>query len=133
MKFNDLSREKWTELRPYLDTCLLPVTGLAGNESPYIVTGTLERLRDLLQRIEIPFKGRIVTYPAYHYTGDGKASFAAGLDDVCGRLKEGGFRYVIALTLLDPVPSVPQADLVLGESCSAEAMNEAVRKLWAQP
>ncbi|AJY77150.1 DUF2487 family protein [Paenibacillus beijingensis] len=133
MKFNDLPRETWFELQPYLDTCLLPVTGLSGNEAPYIVTETLERLRDLLYLLEIPFKGRIVTYPAYHYTGADEASLTEGLDAVCSRLKESGFRYVIALTLLEQVPALMHADLVLGGKHGADEMNAGVRRLWGQP
>ncbi|MGO4375464.1 DUF2487 family protein, partial [Paenibacillus sp. MCAF20] len=67
MKFSEIEKEQWEELRPYLDTCLLPVTGMDGSEQPYEATEWLERLRDIMDLIEIPFKGRVVTYPACHY------------------------------------------------------------------
>lgn len=64
MKFSDIEEQTWDELRPYLDTAVLPVTGLNGGETPWEATRELEYLRDALDLIEIPFKGRIVTYPA---------------------------------------------------------------------
>ena len=54
----------------YLDTCLLPVTGLTGKESPVEAGDRLEQLRDLLDLLEIPYHGRTVTYPAWHYAED---------------------------------------------------------------
>ena len=67
MKFSDIDKEQWPELKPYLDTVLLPVTGLSGDEQPWEATRGLEKLRDLIDAVEIPFHGRVVIYPAYHY------------------------------------------------------------------
>ena len=67
MKFSDIEEQNWEQLAPYLDTCLLPLTGLDGTEKPWQATNALEKLRDFLDLIEIPFRGRIVTYPAAHY------------------------------------------------------------------
>lgn len=67
MKFNELTVQQWTEQKQYLDTCILPVTGLSGLESPVTVTKQVIHLRDWLNEIEIPFCGRVVTYPAYHF------------------------------------------------------------------
>lgn len=100
MKFSDVGKEEWGELQPYLDTCLLPVTGLTGLEQPWEATQTLEKLRDALELIEIPYKGRVVTYPALHYVEG--LDIAAQLNLLCTRLKEAGFAFVIVLTI-DPL------------------------------
>ncbi|MCZ8512962.1 DUF2487 family protein [Paenibacillus filicis] len=94
MKFSEIEQGGWEELKPYLDTCVLPLTGLQGGEQPWEATMALEMLRDALDVVEIPFKGRTVTYPALHYTRD-----IADLSGLCGRLKrEAGFRYVVCVT-----------------------------------
>ncbi|WP_053376379.1 DUF2487 family protein [Paenibacillus sp. FJAT-27812] len=97
MKFSEISKEQWEELSPYLDTCLLPITGMVEPVQPYEATAWLERLRDLLDLIEIPFKGRVVTYPAWHYIY-GKDNFAAHVEQWCASVKQAGFRYVIVVT-----------------------------------
>ncbi|WNR42428.1 DUF2487 family protein [Paenibacillus roseipurpureus] len=96
MKFNDIAPQDWPELKPYLDTCLLPITGLTGREDPMQVTSALEHLRDVMEVIEIPFKGRVVTYPALHYiiSEDGSKY----VEKVTQQVKQSGFRYVIVVT-----------------------------------
>lgn len=96
MKFSEIAKEQWAELQPYLDTCLLPITGLTGEESPWEAGDRLEELRDALDLIEIPYYGRVVTYPAVQYvTGQAQVKL---LEDVCASLKDAGFRYVVAIT-----------------------------------
>lgn len=97
MKFSEISSGQWEELSPYLDTCLLPVTGMTGTEKPFEATGLLERLRDLMDLIEIPFKGRVVTYPAWHYISENR-EFMGMLNECCASVKRAGFRYVIVVT-----------------------------------
>lgn len=97
MKFSDIEKEQWDELSPYLDTCLLPVTGMTGTEPPFEATQRLEELRDMLDLVENPFKGRVVTYPACHYVTDGNGS-GQGVSAIVERLKESGFAYVILAT-----------------------------------
>ncbi|GFZ89859.1 hypothetical protein GCM10008018_40150 [Paenibacillus marchantiophytorum] len=97
MKFDEVPAKDWIDLKPYLDTCLLPVSGLSGFEDPMQVTERLQHLRDALEAIEIPYKGRVVTYPAVHYvTG---VQIKDQLDAVSLHLKRMGFRYVIVLTV----------------------------------
>jgi 23S rRNA (pseudouridine1915-N3)-methyltransferase len=98
MKFSDVMKDQWDALQPYLDTCLLPVTGLTGSEQPWQATEALEKLRDALDLIEIPYKGRVVTYPALHYV-DG-ADLSVQINTLATRLKEAGFSYVIVLTTI---------------------------------
>lgn len=112
MKFSDISLTDWDELQPYLDTCLLPVTGLNGTETPPEATIALENLRDLLDLIEVPFKGRVVTYPACHYTRDGE-SLAEALRQWITSLRNTGFKYVVLATA--------SASLDL-EHCGADAV-----------
>ncbi|SFF05483.1 Protein of unknown function [Paenibacillus catalpae] len=134
MKFSDIAEEQWDELKPYLDTCLLPVTGMNGLEQPHEARIALEQLRDVMDLIEIPFKGRIVTYPAMHYfLEDSEATLVSR---TCRSLKETGFRYVIVISAknlngLD----CPEADLIIcpnpnGEGPTAAIVSKAVQALW---
>lgn len=142
MKFSELTAEQWKEWGPYLDTCILPVTGLTGLESPVEAAERLERLRDWLDGVEIPFHGRTVTYPAYHFTG-GREPQPADielLDKVCGRLREQGFAYIVIVSQAIRLQQgeVPQADAVftpaeLGtEDTNAvkELMKDKIQKMW---
>jgi hypothetical protein len=106
MKFSDIEESRWEELKPYLDTCLLPVTVLLGNETPWQTTKALEELRDLMDAIENPYRGRIVAYPAYHYVSDDQYSLSQ-VKHICRQLRAVGFRYIIiAYRELIPQPIV---------------------------
>lgn len=135
MKFSDISMEKWDELKPYLDTCLLPVTGMSGKETPYEATECLEKLRDLMDLVEIPFKGRVVTYPACHYVAN-DGSFGISLAQWCSSLKEAGFQYVIIASANQSLElKGAGADLVLqpdGDETllTPEKVSSDIRKLW---
>lgn len=135
MKFSDIKETDWQELKPYLDTCLLPVTGLSGDELPHEATKQLERLRDMLELIEIPFRGRVVTYPACHYTE--LETMHGMVERLCGSLKKTGFRFVIVATANETLRlSVQSADYVLapgdnGKWPSAEEVSQAVQALWS--
>ncbi|MGG1515120.1 DUF2487 family protein [Paenibacillus oryzisoli] len=98
MKFHEVDAAQWPELKPYLDTCLLPVTGLTGSEEPLAVTQALERLQDALDMIEAPYKGRVVTYPTLHYITGVNANEQA--EALAEQIKASGFKHVIVLTLL---------------------------------
>ncbi|MEC0089741.1 DUF2487 family protein [Paenibacillus macquariensis] len=103
MKFSEISQASWSELQPYLDTCVIPFTGLTGLESPVEATASLERLRDFMDLVETRYKGRIVTYPAFHYQNQ---EIPKSLNELCHRVKESGFKYAIIMT----------ADTILEES-----------------
>lgn len=135
MKFSEITKEQWGELRPYLDTCLLPVTGMSGAEQPHEATEWLERLRDLMDLVEIPFKGRVVTYPACHYvTGD--ASYADSINGWCASLKQAGFKYVILITASKELRlQCDEADLWIrpnedGGLPEQSKVSETIRALW---
>ncbi len=143
MKFSDLTREQWTEWRPYLDTCLLPITGLTGLESPVEAAERLEELRDWLDLVETPFHGRVVTYPAYHYSSFGMndrddAWFA--LQEVVRMVKRIGFKYVIIMSCQPHISkeNLSEADLILtpysvgveNEKSIAKMIEIKVSEMW---
>lgn len=133
MKFSEITMERWNELRPYLDTCLLPITGLTGIEAPWQATEALERLRDVMDELEKRYVGRMVTYPAFHYSPglmDG-----GQLSKVCRNLKESaGFKHVVLISA-DPfvgLPACPDgADLLLnGLHIHAGQAAGLIGELW---
>ncbi len=113
MKFNDINQEQWWDLKRYFDTCVIPITGLSGKEEPWQVKLALEKMRDALAFVEIPYHGRMVTYPALHYTLDDSAIHLA--NHISTQLKSIGFTYVILLTTSDVVAhwSPISADVLL--------------------
>ncbi|GBF72789.1 hypothetical protein PA598K_01057 [Paenibacillus sp. 598K] len=137
MKFSEMTEEQWQENGIYYDTCLLPVTGLAGGEDPVTTTAALERLADAIDLVEVPFKGRVVIYPAYHYWRDEDLPQLARL---CRALKEGeaGFKHVILtsgvrLTALDEAG----ADLTFmpdeqGALPAAQQVRDVVMGHWSR-
>ncbi|GGD69053.1 DUF2487 family protein [Paenibacillus nasutitermitis] len=137
MKFSELTPDQWGELQPYLDTAVLPVTGLTGNEAPYQATEALEKLRDVLDLIEKPFKGRIVTYPTCNY-GAWNTETAQQVASVCRNLKQtAGFKHVVvAAAFSEPsLMKTEEADLFVGPDSNgvlpaAEEVSVAVRHLW---
>ncbi|MFD0958837.1 DUF2487 family protein [Paenibacillus chungangensis] len=136
MKFSEIEDDKWKELAPYLDTCLLPVTGMSGLESPPKATACLEQLRDMMDMVEIPFRGRVVTYPACHYWADG-LNFDEMLAKWCEALRSIGFTYIIVATANATLElTCDAADLVLrptadGTLPQPSEVTSAIRELWS--
>lgn len=131
MKFSDIERARWEDIKSYMDTCLLPMTGLTGEEEPWKATEALENLRDAMDAIEKRYVGRIVTYPALHYTVG--HDLMEQVSRVCERLRRTGFRYVILITV-DPILSslsFGSADLFLTIQHVKNASSvEMVSQLW---
>ncbi|MEK4527521.1 DUF2487 domain-containing protein [Paenibacillus sp. BGI2013] len=138
MKFSEMTQDSWAELQLYLDTCLIPYTALSGEQSPVEATEALERLRDFLDLVEIPFKGRIMTYPAFHYSN---SELSMTLNSLSAQLKSSGFKYVVIMSSDGHLHGVeiPAADLVLsrsvlthevGEEGIARFVGEKIRELW---
>jgi len=132
MKFSDLNREQWESLKAYLDTFVLPVTGIDGSEAPWEMTRELERLRDVLAWIEHPYRGRTVTLPVFHYAGSAEA-----IDEACRRAKAAGhFRYGIVVTASDrlDLSALTAADLAFtlspDDSGAPRRVAAAVEQLW---
>jgi 23S rRNA (pseudouridine1915-N3)-methyltransferase len=138
MKFSEIEETSWEELQPYLDTCLLPLTGLTGEETPWQVTQRLEKLRDLMDHVEIPFKGRVVTYPAVQYTME-EDPFRLSVNALCHKLKLSQFKYVIVITADDSLANIEYqtADLLISNQMMKEDANSTragivalVQGLW---
>ncbi|MDH6671890.1 23S rRNA (pseudouridine1915-N3)-methyltransferase [Paenibacillus sp. LBL] len=139
MKFSEVDEQTWEELKPFYDTCLIPYTGLSGLESPWEVTAALERLRDFMDLAEIPFKGRLVTYPAIQY---GKTEDIKLLNEVCHNVKSIGFKYVVVMTADRELSEedVPESSLVLsrrrfednGDTPLAAVVSEQISEMWQQ-
>lgn len=140
VKFSEISRTSWTELQPYLDTCIIPFTGLSGSESPVEMTDSLEKLRDFLDIVETRYKGRIVTYPAFHY---GKQEDYKFLNEICHNIKKSGFKYVIIMTTvsIDEGSTYEHCDLMLSQphmeklqydaqSTLSSIIQEEIESLW---
>jgi 23S rRNA (pseudouridine1915-N3)-methyltransferase len=96
MKFSELDEAGWPDLQPYLDTCLLPVTGLTGEEAPWEMADFAAAAGEWLIPLEQAFRGRTVTLPAYHYY-DGSDREADKLNQVCTSLRSSGFKYVVLI------------------------------------
>ncbi len=137
MKFSEVEPEAWDELRPYLDTCLIPITGLTGKEQPYEVTGALERLRDIMDWVEIPFQGRVVTYPSFQYGG---VENALHINEICHNVKRSGFMFAIVISECVELRAeqVPEADLIVtpgrfpGDDNQAAnlAVRDEIQRMW---
>lgn len=135
MKFSEISSEVWETNQMFWDTCLLPVTALTGTETPVEATLALEKLRDVMEPIEVSFRGRLVTYPAFHYIGD-DSSFQTSLVNLCIKLKESAFRFVLIVStdiVLDKI-AVSSADAILTrEEVNSGAFKSIVMNVWQGP
>lgn len=129
MKFSEIKKDEWHALIPYVDTCLLPVSGLNGTETPVEAADKLEKLRDLLDLIERPYRGRTVTYPAWHYVVEPDQTVIL-LQRTVQKLKEQGFRHVIIVSV-DGLPEQESigADLVVTPELE-QKIGELVPSLW---
>lgn len=138
MKFSEMNHNSWAELQLYLDTCLVPFTAMSGQQSPVEATEALERLRDFLDTVEIPFKGRIMTYPAYHYIS---TEMSMTLNTLSSELKASGFKYVVIMSADGSFSGmeIPNADLLLSQQDLLQQMErksiprhvgECIRDLW---
>lgn len=129
MKFSDISAPDWEQLKTYLDTCVLPLALMTGEETPVQVTEALEKLRDVLDKIEGPFKGRTVTYPAIQYVQDVQ-QLEAQVDHLCKKLKANAFTYVIVAVTASPLGFSPRyADLIVSGDPDQNAAAE-IQQLW---
>lgn len=135
MKFSEIRSEDWLALQPYLDTCLLPVSGLTGLENPVQTAEQLENLRDILDMIEVPFKGRVVTYPAVQYQLSDSTTTKHELNELAKKLKKGGFRYVFGITASQQLTEfAPESfDLWIGlkeEPWTQAEISRKIQSVW---
>lgn len=135
MRFSELNENDWLNLAPYMDTCLIPVSGLTGDENPAQAKEAVAACGDWLAPVEHAFRGRTVTMPAYHYY-DGSPQEATCLNDLCDRMRSSGFHYVVLIAgkpgllfaglkadlLLQPLAAEDEPDI--------DAIRAAVAVLW---
>jgi 23S rRNA (pseudouridine1915-N3)-methyltransferase len=133
MKFSEIRKDQWADLSPYLDTCLLPLTGLTGDEPPWKTAELLGKLQDVMDRLEIPYKGRIVTYPALHFFSP-PGHYTDYVNHICRKLKEGGFAHVFLATADPGIAVMPfeAADLLVTAETGDE-LSSKVRDVWNNP
>ncbi|CAI6080975.1 DUF2487 family protein [Cohnella sp. JJ-181] len=134
MKFSEFDDDNWGDLQLYLDTALLPVSGLSGGETPPAAGALVGAAGDWLAPIESAFRGRTVTYPAHHYIGPGDEGL---LERLCERLRSGGFKHVVVVSGRAgwDAASVPSADLFAcpeseADEPDADALRRAVSDMW---
>jgi 23S rRNA (pseudouridine1915-N3)-methyltransferase len=138
MKFSEIEQSNWEELQPYLDTCLLPLTGLSGEEAPWQVTESLEKLRDLMDFVENPFKGRVITYPAIQYSTEDDQLIST-VNELCLKLKKDQFKYVILISADASIGKLEFAacDLMISSDIIKEEVSDTkvlifnrIQQLW---
>ena len=135
MKFSEFDASTWPSLSPYLDTCLLPVTGLRGTETPDEMTDKAAAAGAWLSPVEMAFKGRTVTLPAHHYY-DGSTQSEEQLKMLCRRFRQIGFRYVVLVCGISGLLNDFQgADLILQpmaeeDQPDPEALSKMIIAMW---
>lgn len=134
MKFSELGENDWAELAPYLDTALLPVTGLLGEETPPEAAALVGAVGDWLAPIESAFRGRTVTYPANHYIGPGDEQ---ALNALCARVRSGGFRHIVVISgrFGWDEGQLPEADLLAAprtesDAPDTESLRRQIADMW---
>lgn len=138
MKFSELDKAGWPNLQPYLDTCLIPVSGLSGHEAPWEMADRAASAGAWLLPLERAFAGRTVTLPAYHYY-DGSGDSAARLRKLCAECRASGFRHVVLVSGVPGLlPADAGADLCIqpqdeGDEPDAEALHQVMTGLWRRP
>jgi 23S rRNA (pseudouridine1915-N3)-methyltransferase len=95
-----------------------------------MVTECLEKLRDIMDFVEQPYKGRVVTYPALQYKIE-EDQMVAVVDTLCHKLKAGQFKYVIIITADDSIAKLEfQAnDLLISPFMLMEDVNASRAKI----
>jgi 23S rRNA (pseudouridine1915-N3)-methyltransferase len=138
MKFSEINADSWPELQNYLDTCLIPVSGLTGEESPWEITDKVARTGQWLAPLEQAFRGRTVTMPAFHYD-TGSIEDRERLNRLARQWRTNGFRYIIVICgQPKELPWKLDVDLIIqptfdDEVTDVEKIRKSVADLWRQP
>lgn len=126
VKFSEIGQNEWNKLKPYMDTCLLPLTGLTGREAPWEATAKLEHLKAIMTGVEQKFVGRVVTYPAWQYQS---ANWEQDVAHTVEQLRSAGFRYIVVATVAPVGAGFAGADLVMTPETAREA-EQRIAELW---
>ncbi|MFC4302856.1 DUF2487 family protein [Cohnella boryungensis] len=134
MKFSEIDPEAWPELQPYLDTCLLPLSGLTGEESPCEAADKIAMTGLWLSPLEEAFRGRTVTMPAFHYESEGPDRIGR-LNALISSWKRNGFRYVVLVSGQPLDLEGAKAELVIrpdaeGDEPDARSVAKLLADLW---
>jgi len=131
MKFSDFDSVTWEENREFYDTCLIPFTGLTGLEDPAETVAALERLRDFMDIVEKPFRGRMVTYPVFQYSGEHSIAL---INELCRNVKSQNFCFAILLTtdITTSENEIFESDLVLSLPRLKELGNKEIQAFAAE-
>jgi 23S rRNA (pseudouridine1915-N3)-methyltransferase len=135
MKFSEIDADSWSELQPYLDTCLIPLSGLKGGESPWEATEKVALAGLWLAPLELAFRGRTVTMPAFHYN-IGNDEYVEQLNHLISQWKKIGFRYVILISGQQLEATVQlDADLIIQPRTAddlpdSRLIEKSVSNLW---
>lgn len=140
MKFSEFDENSWPELQNYLDTCLISVSGLTGEEAPWEAAEKVARSGQWLAPLESAFHGRTVTMPAFHYVSSSHRSHEdmERLNQLCKQWRTNGFRYIIAICGQPLGLSAElNADLIFQptnelEEPDIDSIRKAVTNLWRQ-
>jgi 23S rRNA (pseudouridine1915-N3)-methyltransferase len=140
MKFSEVDANGWPELKNYYDTCLIPISGLTGEETPWEATNRVARTGEWLSPIEQNFNGRTVTMPAFHYCTWGSEDILR-LERLIAQLRNNGFRYVILVCGTKESFSeagIIGADLLIkptvdNEHPDTQLLRQQIADLWKQP
>lgn len=92
LRFSDVDQKTWSQWQPFVDTAVVPLTGLDGTETPWEMRQRLEILRDLLDITEQPFKGRVLVLPAVQY-----AFSEYQLKSMAKNLRHQGYHFIITV------------------------------------
>ncbi|THF78390.1 DUF2487 family protein [Cohnella fermenti] len=136
MKFSEFSPEQWYDLLPYMDTCLIPVSGLTGEEPPHEATERIAGTGDWLQPLEAAFRGRSVTMPANHYVDVTNEDDIRRVSGLCERMRGLGFAFVVVVSGRADWAAVPEdADLLIkpeeaGAEPDPDKLRQAIMALW---
>ncbi|WP_158602175.1 DUF2487 family protein [Cohnella endophytica] len=138
MKFSEIEENSWPELQPYLDTCLLPLSGMTGEEAPWEATNKIASAGRWLAPLEQAFRGRTVTMPAYHYGGNDEDR-PERMKRLIASMKGVGFRYVVVVSGQTMTKDeLLGADLFVGpvaegEEPEAHKISKSLADLWRKP
>jgi hypothetical protein len=114
MKFSEIDQATWQANKTYFDTCVIPISGLDGSESPDEAVAKLAALQLVIDQLEANFRGRIIVYPALHYVNE---TTLATIQTHIEKLKETNFKHVVLLSkhLISVNVANTAVDIVLNE------------------
>jgi 23S rRNA (pseudouridine1915-N3)-methyltransferase len=136
MYYDQISAGQWPSLKPYLDTCILPITNIRTEQEVWEIKERLHIHNQAKKWIEQMYSGRIVIYPDIHYSWDDKEKFRLYLKEVIRGIKDKGFQYVVLLNNSSNEPYVEEGITYIsadGELLSDAAKNrikQTVLNLW---